>query len=295
MRVLTYNIHHWEGTDGRVDVARVAAVVRASGADVAALNEVYHPASAPDLDRPALTAMADMLGMHAVFGAAQPMAWPGSAQPVGYGNACLSRHPIQAYATHRLPAPPGHEARGLLEVRVALADGRALTVYITHLDHLSEQVRLTQVQAALQWTARDRARPHLWMGDFNALAPDLPSPSPLLPPSSPNFGRGRGEGGDGEGLDPPSALEPSRLSVPAGASGEGQVIARLLRAGYVDCAAQAGSRQPTWSTTHPHQRIDYIFASAALAPSLRACWRWEEPPAAEASDHFAVVAEFAIA
>lgn len=260
MRVLTYNIHHWEGADGCVDVARVAAVVRASGADVVALNEVYHPATVPGLDRPALTAMADMLGMQVVFGMALPMAWPGSAQPVGYGNACLSRYPIQAYATHRLPAPPGHEARGLLEVRVALADGSPFTVYITHLDHLSEEVRLTQVQAALQWTARDRARPHLWMGDFNA-----------------------------------SAADPSSLSVPQSAPEEGQVIARLLRAGYVDCAAQAGSRQPTWSTPHPHQRIDYIFASAVLAPSLRACWRWEEPPAAEASDHFAVAAEFAIA
>lgn len=264
MRVLTYNIHHWEGSDGRVDVARVAAVVRASGADVVALNEVYHPAPAPGLGRPALTAMAEMLGMHVVFGAALQMAWPDSAQPVGYGNACLSRHPIQAYAAHHLPALPGHEARGLLEVRVAPADGSPLTVYITHLDHLAEEVRLAQVQASLQWTARDRARPHLWMGDFNALAPH-------------------------------SALEPSRLSVPSGAPGEGQVIARLLRAGYVDCAAQAGSPQPTWSTAHPHQRIDYIFASAVLAPSLRACWRWEEPPATEASDHFAVAAEFAIA
>lgn len=255
MRVLTYNIHHWEGSDGRVDVARVAAVVRASDADVIALNEVYHPAPAPGLDRPALTAMAEMLGMHVVFGAALQMAWPGSAQPVGYGNACLSRHPIQAYAAHHLPAPPGHEARGLLEARLALADGSPLTVYITHLDHLAEEVRLAQVQAALQWTARDRARPHLWMGDFNALAPEGNS----------------------------------------GAPGEGQVIARLLRAGYIDCAAQAGARQPTWSTAHPHQRIDYIFASAALAPFLRACWRWEESPAAEASDHFAVVAEFVIA
>ncbi len=266
MRVLTYNIHHWEGVDGRVDVARVAAVVRATGADVVALNEVYHPALAPGLDRPALTAMADMLGMHVVFGAALPMAWPGSAQPVGYGNACLSRRPIQAYATHRLPAPPGHEARGLLEARVTLADGSPFTVYITHLDHLAEEVRLAQVQAALQWTARDRARPHLWVGDFNALAP-------------------------GEDLD----AHPAGQSDSPNAPEERRVIARLLRAGYVDCAAQAGLPQPTWSTTHPHQRIDYIFASAALAPSLRACWRWEEPPAAEASDHFAVVAEFAIA
>src|SRR5687768_38666 len=38
--VMTFNIHHGVGLDGRLDLARVAAVIRASGAEVIALQEV---------------------------------------------------------------------------------------------------------------------------------------------------------------------------------------------------------------------------------------------------------------
>jgi endonuclease/exonuclease/phosphatase family metal-dependent hydrolase len=38
------------------------------------------------------------------------------------------------------------------------------SVYVTHLDHLSEAVRVQQLAALLQWTIRDRERPHLLSG-----------------------------------------------------------------------------------------------------------------------------------
>src|SRR5436190_5201783 len=40
LRVLTYNIHHGEGTDGRVDLSRLAEVVSAVDPDLVALQEV---------------------------------------------------------------------------------------------------------------------------------------------------------------------------------------------------------------------------------------------------------------
>src|ERR671914_2109689 len=40
MRVATFNVHHCEGRDGAVDVARVAEVIRATGAEVVALQEL---------------------------------------------------------------------------------------------------------------------------------------------------------------------------------------------------------------------------------------------------------------
>ena len=40
VRVLTYNIHHGEGVDGKIDLARIAAVIQRSSADVVALQEV---------------------------------------------------------------------------------------------------------------------------------------------------------------------------------------------------------------------------------------------------------------
>ncbi len=269
LRVLTYNIHHWEGTDGRVDIARVAEVIRATEADIVGLNEVYHPARVPGLERPALDAMAQMLEMEAVFGQATEIPWPKGADPIGYGNACLSRWPIQAYAAHRLAPVPDREQRGLLEARITLPNGETLTVYITHLDQKFEAARMKQLQSLLQWVSRDRDRPHLLMGDFNALSPmDYPEP------------------GQWEEAVALAAAEGFTLEEP-------RVIPRLLQAGYTDSFAQAGQGERLTSpTTKPRVRIDYIFAPPTLAPALRWCRRWDAPPAALASDHFPVLAEF---
>ena len=40
LRVLTYNIHHGEGTDGKFDYERLARVINGLKPDVAALQEV---------------------------------------------------------------------------------------------------------------------------------------------------------------------------------------------------------------------------------------------------------------
>ena len=40
MRILTYNIHHGEGLDGRIDLPRIAAVIAAQRPDLVALQEV---------------------------------------------------------------------------------------------------------------------------------------------------------------------------------------------------------------------------------------------------------------
>src|SRR6478609_2091418 len=40
LRVLTYNLHHGEGTDGKLDLKRIAEVIKATQPDVVALQEV---------------------------------------------------------------------------------------------------------------------------------------------------------------------------------------------------------------------------------------------------------------
>lgn len=40
LRLLTYNIHHAEGLDGKVDYDRIARVIRDTKADLVALQEV---------------------------------------------------------------------------------------------------------------------------------------------------------------------------------------------------------------------------------------------------------------
>ena len=38
--MLSYNIHHGEGTDGKLDLARIAAVIKAAKPDLVVLQEV---------------------------------------------------------------------------------------------------------------------------------------------------------------------------------------------------------------------------------------------------------------
>lgn len=40
LRVLTYNIHHGEGTDGRFDLSRTAGLIATAEPDLVALQEV---------------------------------------------------------------------------------------------------------------------------------------------------------------------------------------------------------------------------------------------------------------
>lgn len=258
MRVVTYNIHGWRTQDDRPNLSLVAAVLAATQADIIALNEVYYPRAAEGAGQPALAALADQLGMHFVFGPC--LRWPAQDDlPAdAYGNALLARWPIIASAGHRLTPVPGKEQRGLLEARILLPDSRAFTVYVTHLDHTDEEARLVQLRALRTWTSRDRSRPHLVMGDFNALSP-----------------------WDVEALDlPPGSQQP-------------RVIAQMEKAGYVDAYrlhSEPGA-QSFIPSAQPPIRIDYIFASRPLTDSVRSCAIWQEPAGHEASDHRPVLAE----
>lgn len=269
MRVLTYNIHGWRGVDGQIDVRRLARIIHASAADVVGLNEVYHPLVPPGENRAALDSLAAALNMDVAFGVALTPQFA-FAPLASYGNALLTRYPLLAHAGHHLTPVDGHEQRGLLEARILLPDGRTpFSVYVTHLDHRREAVRLTQLMAALQWTTRDRGRPHLLLGDLNAVAP-----------------------GDYEARPEERAALAATEPLAHLAEDEPQVVPRLLRSHYVDAGAAGGNPEPSFPAHDPWVRIDHVFASAALAPRLRWCRVWATEETAVASDHLPVLAEF---
>ena len=125
--VLSYNIHHAEGVDGRLDLDRIAAVIRTSQADVVALQEVDQRVTrSNNIDQP--QELAERLGMHVAFGPNIDL------QGGKYGNAVLSRFPIKSTTNHLLPNVGGGEQRGLLEVDVELLTIK-LTFLATHFDH----------------------------------------------------------------------------------------------------------------------------------------------------------------
>lgn len=266
MKVLTYNIHGWRTLDDLPNLDLLARVIAESGADLVGLNEVFHPAVTPA--GPALAALAQRLGMAYAFGPTVT-AMPQPNHPP-YGNALLSRWPILAFAAHHLIPMTAYGQRGLLEVRVLRPAGQPFTIYVTHLDHRSEALRLEQWAAAQTWLARDRGRPHLVIGDFNALAAtDYPETADL---------------------DRLRAYQVQR-GWPAPAF---DLVARVLKSGYVDALPQRGNgAAPTFPAQDPERRIDYIFMPAMWAPALTACRRVDTPAALAASDHLPVLAEFA--
>lgn len=67
LRVLTYNIHHGEGTDGKFDLDRIAKLISAQEPDLVALQEIdVKTARASGVDQAAK--LAKLTGMHYAFG-----------------------------------------------------------------------------------------------------------------------------------------------------------------------------------------------------------------------------------
>jgi endonuclease/exonuclease/phosphatase family metal-dependent hydrolase len=272
MRILSFNIHGWRTADGEPNLDAVTDTIAATHADIVGLNEVFYPRVVEGSSRPALEALAERLDMHFVFGPC--LRWPAQDDMPAdaYGNALLSRRPIIADAAHHLTPVEGKEQRGLLEARIVLADERTLTVYVTHLDHTNEDARLTQLRAARTWTMRDRNRPHLMMGDFNAVSR-----------------------WDYEGREEAWQQLANHAYAAHMANGDTgpSVVTYMEKAGYGDAQRLAGSagEQSFIPSTEPSFRIDYIFLSRSLTPYVRSARIWHEPIGSEASDHRPVLAE----
>jgi endonuclease/exonuclease/phosphatase family metal-dependent hydrolase len=166
--VLSFNIHHAVGPDGRLDLPRVAAEIRVSNADVVGLQEVdrHFGARSEWADQPA--ELAALLGMHVAYAANLDLDPPAAGQPRRqYGTALLSRYPILSWRNTLLAkARPTEEQRGLLE---AVVDVRGLAVRVmnTHLQHDNAASRVLQTQV-IAGAVRASAEPVVLVGDLNA-------------------------------------------------------------------------------------------------------------------------------
>jgi len=112
LTVMTWNIHHGEGMDGRLDLERIAEVIRSAGADLVALQEVdLETRRTNGVDQ--VKELARLLDMRHLFGRAI------DRDGGEYGVAILSRFEIMDFKNEALPHTQGFEPRTALMVDVA--------------------------------------------------------------------------------------------------------------------------------------------------------------------------------
>ena len=161
LSVATFNMH--SGLDRsrtRVLLDQVAAELARYQADVLVLQEVDRNRWwSARTDQPAY--LAEKLDMHYAFGT--NVLRSGNRH---YGTAILSRYPMSDIENTPLPNGPGGQQRGLLRVRIE-PFGIPVSIYDTHLENTSADLRLTQARRIAQIVGADPL-PTVLGGDLNS-------------------------------------------------------------------------------------------------------------------------------
>ncbi|MES2922015.1 MAG: endonuclease/exonuclease/phosphatase family protein [Verrucomicrobiota bacterium] len=161
LRIVSWNLHHGVGEDGKLDLERIAAVIRNATPDLVALQEIDKQCGrSGKVDQPA--ELAKLTGLIGVFGKA--MDFDGG----GYGQVILSRYPILRSEVH--PLPGNSEPRIAFEATVSI-EGSEIQFISVHLG-LDSAERLAQAKTLTELAAQD-ARRSILCGDFNAI-PESP-------------------------------------------------------------------------------------------------------------------------
>ncbi len=162
LRVLSYNIHHAEGVDHKLDLERIANVILSVKPDIVALQEVDQKATrSGSVDQPA--ELARLTKMNFAFGANIPL------QGGHYGNAVLSRFPVSSHKNHLLPSIDNGEQRGVIAEEIEIPKlSEPLLLLATHLDHRRDvKERIASAKVINQLVGKETIQPALLAGDLN--------------------------------------------------------------------------------------------------------------------------------
>lgn len=156
-RVFCWNIHHGVGMDGKLDLPRIAKVIREAKPDLVALQEVdKNCRRSGKIDQ--AEELAKLTGMQASYGKA--MDFDGGE----YGQAILSAKLPQLTKIHRLPG--NAEPRIAFEAQLSIKSLK-LSFATVHLDLAANQ-RIHQVKTLIQALDSADPLPLILCGDFNA-------------------------------------------------------------------------------------------------------------------------------
>jgi endonuclease/exonuclease/phosphatase family metal-dependent hydrolase len=159
--VLSYNIHACVGSDRRRNPARIAEVIKESGANIIGLQEVHSDASGTE-ELHQMNYLAAATGLQAIPG-------PAVERKNGhYGNVLLTSYKVRAVHNLNL-SYPGREPRGAIDAELEI-DGATVRVIVTHLGLLPAERRF-QVRKLLLALSAPRAPTVIILSDFNEWLP----------------------------------------------------------------------------------------------------------------------------
>lgn len=160
-RVLSYNIHHGEGIDKKIDLQRIAAVIKESKADIVGLQEVDRGVERTDR-RDLPKELAKLTGMKVYF--ERNIIYQGG----DYGNAVLTKFPIKKKKNTHYKMLWPDEQRGVIQVFLNV-HGKDLLFMNTHIDYRPDDAeRLLNAEEMRKIIAAAGKTPVILCGDFNS-------------------------------------------------------------------------------------------------------------------------------
>lgn len=179
LKVMAYNIHHANppSEPDFIDIESIAKVINTSKPDFVALQEVDVNTKRSGLHLNQAEELARLTGMNYYFEPSMPY------QGGGYGNAILSKFPIEKEFFYPLPAKENSEPRSVIGVQVTLPGKQKLKFASTHLDFKNDETTALQAQAIVAYFKKEKI-PVLIAGDFNAIPK-----SPAIQLMDKNFNR----------------------------------------------------------------------------------------------------------
>lgn len=167
IRVMSYNIHHGEGLDQKLDLERIAKLIVDARADIVGLQEVDRGCERTQKrDLPA--ELAKLTGMTVRFDKNIPN------QGGEYGNAVLTKFPIKSAKNTHLKSFANGEQRGVQQL-VLDVRGREVLFMNTHLDARRDPAEREYSAGELRSIVTAAGSlPVILVGDFNS-APEAPA------------------------------------------------------------------------------------------------------------------------